>query len=440
MVHDAADVPAGPASLDSVRVQFDEQRLVSDAGLLVCATLAERLAIEDLVNDSVWLDPRAPGAALPGRKVMSLVHGMLAGADSIDDMNVLRAGSTGLILGHRVMAPSTLGTFLRAFTFGHVRQLDRVLDQSLARAWETGAGPQELPLVIDIDSFIGEVHSDQKQGASYGYTRRLGYHPILAVRTDTGEVLHIRNRKGKANTQRGSRRFVDELIARVRRAGHSGLIVIRADSGFENHKQFKDFDRRGVEFSVGVKQSKTIRALIALIPETDWVTVEDYPDTGEAQIAETKLGDWRMIVRRTRLTGAQAELFPDWRHHAFATNRTVPMLVADTDHRDHATIELVIRDLKDQALAHFPSGQFAANSAWTVIAALAHNLGRWATQIGLPDRPVQTARTRRHHLLRIPARLTRTSRQWTLRMPARWPWQTDFTTVLDRIRALPALT
>jgi hypothetical protein len=140
----------------------------------------------------------------------------------------------------------------------------------------------------------------------------------------------------------------------VRRAGHSGLVVIRADSGFENHKQFKDFDRRGVEFSVGVKRSKTIRALIAQIPETGWVTVEDYPDTGEAQIAETKLGDWRLIVRRTRLTGAQAELFPDWRHHAFATNRTVPILIADIDHRDHATIELVIRDLKDQALAHSP--------------------------------------------------------------------------------------
>ena len=196
----------------------------------------------------------------------------------------------------------------------------------------------------------------------------------------------------------------------------------------------------GVEFSIGVKQSKTIRALIALIPEADWVAVADYPDTGEAQIAETKLGDWRLIVRRTRLVGAQAELFPDWRHHAFATNRTVPLLMADIDHRDHATIELVIRDLKDQALAHFPSGQFHANSAWTVIAALAHNLGRWTTQIGLPNQPVQTARARRRHLLQIPGRLTRTSRQWTLRMPARWPWQNDFTTILAAIRALPALT
>ncbi|MEO9024175.1 MAG: IS1380 family transposase [Solirubrobacteraceae bacterium] len=419
---------------------FDEERLVSDAGLLVTATLAQRLGIEELVNESVWLDPRLPGASLPGRKVMSLVHGMLAGADRIDQMDVLRAGSTGLILGHRVMAPSTLGTFLRAFTFGHVRQLDRVLDVALARAWAAGGGPGDGPLVIDVDSFIGEVHSDRKQGASYGYTKQLGYHPILAVRSDTGEVLHIRNRKGKANTQRGVRRFVEELLARVRRAGHTGTIIIRADSGFENRRLMKELARQGVEFSIGVKQSKTIRAQIALIPEEDWVTITDYPDTGEAQIAETKLGDFRLIVRRTRLVGAQAELFPDWRHHAFATNRTVPLLTADIDHRDHAQIELAIRDLKDQALKHFPSSQMHANSAWTVIAAISHNLGRWSTQIGLPSRPVQTARARRRHLLEVPARLTRTSRQWTLRMPARWPWQTDFNTVLDTIRALPART
>src|SRR5450631_2444600 len=257
MVHDAADVPVSPASLDSVKVVFDEQRLVSDAGLLLTATLAERLGVEQLVNESVWLGYRVAGAALPGRKVMSLVHGMLAGADSIDQMNVLRAGSTGLVLGHRVMAPSTLGTFLRAFSFGHVRQLDHVLDQALVRAWESGAGPGELPLVIDIDSFIGEVHGEHKQGASYGYTRQLGYHPIAAVRADTGEVLNIRNRTGKANTQRGASQPVDELLARVRRAGHTGSIIIRADSGFENHKLMATLARRGVEFSIGVKQSKT---------------------------------------------------------------------------------------------------------------------------------------------------------------------------------------
>lgn len=441
MVHDVADGLIGPATLDSVRVCFDEQRLVSDAGLLLTATLADRLALQELVNESVWLGYGTPGAALPGRKVMTLISGMLAGADCIDDMDVLRAGSTGLVLGHRVMAPSTLGTFLRAFSFGHVRQLDRVLDVALARAWAAGAGPGDGPLVIDVDSFIGEVYGYAKQGAGYGYSRVYGYHPLAAVRADTGEVIHIRNRKGAANTQRGVERFVDELLARVARAGHDGPVVIRADSGFENHRLMRTLDHRGVEFSIAIKQSPQVKTLIEQIPETAWTVVADYPSGGEAQVAEIAFKAWRLIVRRTRLTDeTQAQLWPDWRHHAFVTNRTVPTFTADIDHRDHAQIELAIRDLKDQALAHFPSGQMHANSAWTVIAAIAHNLARWSTLIGLPDRPVQTAHTRRRQLLAIPGRLVHTARTWTLRLPARWPWQTDFLTVLDTIRALPALT
>ena len=384
--------------------EFDEQRLVSDAGLLVTATLADRLGIEELVNESVWLGYRVPGAALPGRKVMSLVHGMLAGADSIDDMNVLRAGSTGLVLGHRVMAPSTLGTFLRAFTFGHVRQLDRVLDVALARAWEAGAGPGRAAVGDRYRQLHRRGPRRSEAGrrptgtpASSGITRSSRSAPIPA-RCCTSATA-----KGKANTQRGAARFVDELLARVRRAGHTGPIVIRADSGFENHKLMRALDRQGVEFSIGVKQSKTIRALIDQIPETDWVTVADYPDTGEAQIAETRLGGWRLIVRRTRLVGKQAELFPDWRHHAFATNRTVPML--DRRHRSPRPRHDRAGDPRPQrpsprALPVRPATH--ANSAWTVIAALAHNLGRWTTQIGLPDRPVQTARSRRRHLLQIP--------------------------------------
>ena len=441
MVHDAADVPAGPASLDSVQIAFDEQRLISDAGLLLTATLAERLGVEELVNESVSLGHGVPGAARPGRKVMTLLHGMLAGADRIDQMDLLRAGSTQMVLGHRVMAPSTLGTFLRAFTFGHVRQLDHVLDVAVTRAWAAGAGPGEGPLVIDIDSFVGEVHGDQKDGAAYGYTHVLGYHPIIATRADTGEVLHIRCRTGKANTQRGLKRFVEELLARVRRAGHTGRIVIRADSGFENQTVMRLLDRRGVEFSIAVKQHTHIRGLIEQIAEETWQAVADYPDTGEAQVAGTQHPGtgFGLIARRTRLVGAQASLFPNWRHHAFMTNRTLPVLVADTDHRDHATIELAIRDVKDQALAHFPSGHFAANMAWTVIAALAHNLARWSTLIGLPTASVQTAATRRRHLLAIPGRLVHTARRWTLRLPARWPWQTAFLTALDTIRALPAL-
>jgi Transposase DDE domain group 1 len=195
-----------------------------------------------------------------------------------------------------------------------------------------------------------------------------------------------------------------------------------------------------VEFSIGVKQRKPIRALIDLIPDADWITLGDYPEGGEAQIAETKLHGWRLIARRTRLVGKQADLFPNWQYFAFATNRTEPLLLVEAELREHAVVELAIRDLKDQALRHFPSGEFAANSAWTVIAALAHNLGRWTSLIGLPDDTTRTAATRRRRLFRIPGRLTRTARQWTLRMPARWPWQQDFDDALTRIRALPALT
>ena len=209
---------------------------------------------------------------------------------------------------------------------------------------------------------------------------------------------------------------------------HTGTIVIRADSGFENHKLFKTFDRRGVEFSIGVKQLKTIRALIEEIHETAWITLADYPEGGEAQIAETKLA-WLAADRPPHPPGRQAgRAVPRLALPRVRDQPHRPLLPTEADHREHAVVELAIRDLKDQALAHFPSGQYAANSAWTVIAALAHNLGRWTSLIGLPHQPVHTARTRRHQLFRIPGRLTRTARQWTLRMPARWPWQTDFTT------------
>jgi hypothetical protein len=261
-------------------VQFNEERLIGDAGLVIAATLAERLGVEELVNESIWLPSRTVGAALPGRKVMTLVHGMLAGADSVDDMNPLRAGSTQLILGHRVMAPSTLGTFLRAFTFGHVRQLGRVLGVALARAWEAGASPGGLPLVVvDLASFIGEIHGYEKQGAGYGVHAHVRVSPGTATRADTGEVRHLPNRKGQANTQRGAERFVEELLAGAHRAGHRGSIALRADSGFENHKLTRALDQRGVEFSIGAKQSNQARALIDQIPETEWVTIEDYPET-----------------------------------------------------------------------------------------------------------------------------------------------------------------
>src|SRR5829696_2450905 len=310
MVHDAAD---------RFVVAFDDERAVANAGVMLPALLASRLGIEALVEDRVELGER-PGAANAGRKVMTMLSAMALGADCIEDCDVLRSGQTAAVLGHRVAAPSRLGTFLRSFTFGHVRQLDRVLAESLTRAWAAGAGPGDERLLVDVDSFVGEVHGRHKQGAGFGYTHKRGYHPILATR--------------------------------------AGI-------------------------------------------------------------------------------GPQAELWPDWRHFAFLTNRTDPLEIVEAEHRQHAVVELCIRDLKDQGLAHFPSGKFMANAAWTVISALAHNLLRWTHLIALPGQTVRTARTLRRRLLMIPGRLTRSSRRSTLRMPARWPWAEDFLAALNRLRALP---
>jgi hypothetical protein len=433
MVQD--DKPVGP---DGVRVCFDDERVVSDAGVMLVAALAERLGIEALAQDGVRLRRDRAGAANAGRKVMALVYAMVLGADSIEDCDVLRAGRTGRLLGGWIPAPSTLGTFLRAFTFGHVRQLDALLGRSVERAWQAGAGPGDGRLVIDVDSFVGEVCGRLKRGASYGYTKLLGYHPILATRADTREVLHIRMRKGSANTQKGMLRFCQELAARVERAGATGVKLLRADSGFWNTKVFEYLEKIGWQYSIGVRNIKKVRGAVEAIDETAWQHIA-YPDGGEAQIAETVYGERRLIVRRTRLLGAQAELFADWRHFCLITNRTEALAVVEAEHRDHAVVEQVIADLKDQALAHFPSGDYDANAAWTVLAALAHNLLRWTQLLGLPNTTIRAARTLRRRLIQVPGRLTRHARGWTLHLPARWPWHDDYTRALDRIRALPTL-
>jgi hypothetical protein len=427
----------GPVGLDGVQVRFDDDRVVSDAGIALVATLAGRLGLEGLIGRCVRLRADRPGAANAGRKVMGLVYAIVLGADSIDDCDVLRAGRTRRLLGGWMPAPSTLGTFLRAFTFGHVRQLDRVLGESLARAWKAGAGPGAERLVIDVDSFIGEVHGYQKQGSGFGYTKQLGDHPIVASRADSGEVLHVRLRHGSANTQRGMLRFTEELVARVTRAGATGVKLLRADSGFWNVKVFKRLEAAGWTYSIGIRMIKPVTAVVAAIPAGAWTRIEDYPKPGEAHIAETKLGGRRLIVRRIRVLGIQDELFPTWAHFPFLTNRTERIALVEAEHRQHAVVELVIRDLKDQALAHFPSGHYHANAAWTVIGALAHNLLRWTAIIGSPDDVVRAAHTIRRRLLTLPGRLTRHAGKWTLHLPARWPWQDDFTATLTRLRALP---
>src|SRR5579863_8941834 len=270
-----------PVVVDRLSVVFDDERAVSDAGVVLVATVSERLGLEALAGRLVRLRRDRRGAANAGRKVMALLFAMVLGADSIDDCEVLRAGCTRRLLGGWLPAPSTLGTFLRAFTFGHVRQLDKLLGEALVRAWRAGAGPGTGRLVVDVDSFVGEVCGRLKQGAAYGYTKVLGYHPILATRADTREVLHIRLRKGSSNTSKGMLRFTDELIARVTRAGADGTKLLRADSGFWNTKVFARLERADWQYSIGVRMNKAIRTAVEAIQESAWQTIEHYPKEGE---------------------------------------------------------------------------------------------------------------------------------------------------------------
>ena len=438
--------------LDRVDVIFDEPNLVANAGLMLVATLTARLGLEALIDSTVRLVGRV-GGARPGRKVLTLVHAMIAGASHIDHADMLRAGSTAAVLSHRVMAPSTLGTFLRAFTFGHVRQLEAVIGRVLERAWAAGAGPGDGALVIDVDSTICEVAGHAKQGAGFGYTHVLGYHPILATRADSGEVLHARMRKGQANTQRGARRFLDELIARVRRAGATGPLTVRVDAGFWSNDTIATLNRLNVRYTMAVRCGvKAIAAAITTIPEDAWVDI-DYPEGGQAQVADTtyisgrgkRQVTRRLVVRRTRLTdSAQQRLWPDWRHHAFVTDLDGDAVDVDAFHRRHAVVELAIRDLKEGAgLDHVPSGNFHANSAWLQCAVLAHNLIRWTAILGevRVEGELTVARTMRTRLIGLPGRLVNRAGRPTLRLPERWPWAATFHTALTALRLLrPAPT
>lgn len=424
-------------ALDRLMVSFDDPGLVANAGLVLVATLATRLGIEALV-DSLVLMPGIVGGAHPGRKVLTLVHSIAGGASYIDHADMLRSGATARVLGHRVMAPSTLGTFLRAFSFGHVRQLEAVVGQVFARAWELGARPGPLRVVVDVDSTICQVEGNKKQGAAYGYTKVLGYHPVLAVIAGTGEVLHARMRKGSANTARGARRFIDEVVARLRRAGVTAEVVMRFDSGFWSKQTIATLARHCVRFTMGVRTNTAgVAAVIAAIDEGSWAPIA-YTEAGEAQVAETSYWGKRLIVRRTRLTDErQARLWPDWRHFAFLTDLDGDAVALDELHRGHAEVELAIRDLKEgSGLCHCPSGNFSANSAWLQCSVLAHNLVRWAATMGEPVEALTVAASVRKRLFAVPARLVNRSGRLVLRAPAHWPWSGLFLRRLGALRAL----
>jgi Transposase DDE domain group 1 len=433
-------------TLDRIDVAFDDERLVPDAGLILPATLAQHLGLGALVHEHLDLGAR-PGRAHAGDKILTLVMSALAGGDHIDHANALRAGDTGRVLGFRVKAASTLGTFLRGFRWGHVRQLDAVSRELLARAWAAGAGPGAEPLTIDLDSTICETYGLQKEGAlKHGYTHVRGYHPLLAIAAGTGDVLMARLREGRAHTGRSAGHFLRETVSRVRQAGATGQLTMRADSGFYAHGVVATCRKLRVRFSITIRQHRSVRRLIEAIPEEAWTPIP-YWIAGGADVAETVYTPFRgeedavpvrLIVRRVRPTpGSQLALLTLYDYHAFITDRDGATLTLEADHRRHAEVENAIRDLKEGVgLNHLPSGRFAANGAWLAVQVMAHNVARWTARMGLGE-GIVTTRTIRRRFLGLPGRLTRSARRVTLHLPAGWPWAERFLAGLARLRAIP---
>ena len=430
-------------TLDRIAVAFDDASLVADAGLLLPITLGQRVGLRQSLDKHVRLG-RVAGAANPGQKAMTLIASILAGGDCIDDADAMRAGNTAAVLGHHPAAPSTLGTFLRAFTSGHARQLDAVLEDVLPRAWDAGARPTEDTIKIDLDSSILETYGLQKQGGSdFTYTHTRGYHPLFAVLAGGGDVIHARLRGGRANSGRGAGSFTRQTLARLARACTSGEVIVRADSGFYNHHVVDACERHGVFFSVSVRLQRTHHDLIAAIQEDAWQEIPYWLE-GTAAVAETEYAPfgrkraYRLIVRRVEPTpGSQLALRGlAYRYFAFITDREGAMIELEADHRRHAEIENTIRDLKyGCGLNHMPSGKFGANAAWLLLNVLAHNLGRWMTR--LTDGVTGNLKSIRRRFLSIPARMVRSGRRLSLRMPTRWPWASEFTASLVKLRALP---
>ena len=374
---------------DRIQIAFDDHRLVNNAGLLLPATLAQRVGLRELVDHHLDLGD-APGRANAGDKLLTLVASALAGGDCIDDADALRAGRTSSVLGCMVKAPSTLGTFLRSFRWGHVRQLDRVSRELLARAWASGAGPGDGPFTIDLDSTICSTYGLAKEGARHhGYTGKRGYHPLLAVAAGTGDVLMSRLREGRANTARGAAHFLRETVGRVRHAGAKGQLTVRADSGFYTHDVVAVCRRTKVRFSITIRQRASLRNLIEAIPEEDWTPIPYWME-GAADVAETTYVPFqsepdaapvRLIVRRVKPTpGSQLALFATYSYHGFITDRDGDTLELEADHRRHAEIENAIRDLKyGVGLNHLPSGRpqrrLAGRPCWRIIWPVGQPLG-----------------------------------------------------------------
>jgi hypothetical protein len=437
--------------IDRLSATFDDPSLVANAGLLLPQTLAGRLGVESEIDRAVTISGPNGQGFRPGRKVMSLVSALLAGGSHIDHVDMLRSGSTEAVLPFRLMAPSTLGSFLRSFTFGHVRQLDKVNATLIERAWALGAGPGKS-LVIDIDATICDAVGKQKQGADNTYSKQFGYNPVIATRADTGEILHARMRRGKAHSRRGAKSFVSEVDARVRRASPLSEVTMRFDSGFFSFALLNLLEKKSVRYTITIPIVQSVKDVIESVSEDQWREVHS-PDGSVAYVAETtyrQIGRYakdrnqeprRLIVQRKKFADPSTlQLFPHWHYHAFITDLDGDAVELNQFHREHARVELAIKDLKEgSGLEHFPSGKFFANAAWLECAVIAHNLLRWTRVLGEAIKPneLTVARTQRTRLLSVPGRIVNRSGTPTLRLPANWPWANVFINALAALRALP---
>jgi Transposase DDE domain group 1 len=456
----------------AVTAAFDDPNLVSRAGLEPVMRLAEDADLHGLVAEKVHV-PTDKGANAAG-KVATIVAGMVAGADSIDKMNIVRDAGTRALFGG-VYAPSTLGSFLRTFSHGHVQQLHSVARQFLLGLVRRTKGRLlagvEQVCFVDIDSMLRRVYGKAKQGAGFGHAKvggynvlLRGYNPLLATLSTlvAAPVLAaVRLRGGKAGSARGAASMVAETIATAKAGGATALIIVRADSAFYAGKVIRACRRAGARFSVTVRMDAAIKRAIAAIPDDAWVHIR-YPQAiwdeqeqrwiSDAQIAEIVYTAFagtkhevtaRLIVRRVKRLNPQQRagqepLFALWRHHAVFTDSPFTLLQAEAHHRGHAVIEQVNADLVDGPLAHLPSGDFNANAAWLICAAIAHNLLRAAGHLAAPRYGKARAATLRNDIINVAARVAHRARQIILHLPAEWPWQNAWTGLFTAVHAPPA--
>jgi len=452
----------------AVDAVFDDSNLVSCAGLLPVMRLAEQVDLAGLVAGRVH--PDLSTGANPGGKAAAIVAGMAAGADSIDDLDLLRHGGMSALFGS-VYAPSTLGSFLRFFSWGHTLQLEaaaRDLLAALSRRVPLLPGADRLAYV-DVDSLLRRVYGPAKQGAAFGHAKVGGYSVklrglsplVAAVSTDQAApvVAATRLRGGNAGSARAAASLVKQAIATARAAGVTGRVLVRGDSAFGSGPVVSACRKAGVNFSLTLQSNPKLQAAIDAIDEQAWTPVR-YPGAvwdeqaqqwiSNAEVAETRYTAFettthkvtaRLVVRRVRELNpappGQAELFPLWRYHAFLTDTDLPTVAADLTHRGHAIIEQLFADLIDGPLAHMPSGRFAANAAWLTLAAMSHNLTRAAGCLTGPWHAKARAATIRRQLITVPARLAHRARRIIMHLPAHWPWQQHWQNLFTSVHAPP---